>query len=223
MIVSPRGLIIYLPKDYAFALMARLYPKVDAFKVLEKTQGISKIHSFAAFLLGLLCFLLALSPLQVVMLTAVGTLVFYLIRLFRIFFIPGLIELSTIYSRFTGFGILTIALLILGIWRVGIWGALAFFATRFVMELFTMLIDSKVGSKIGREFGVDPSLAKAGSMYYAPIGDFIGAYRIYASRNGITKDLEVTDHELEKENWIHVWEDLEYKWPEVARRYPKDE
>lgn len=40
MIVTPRGIIIYLPRDYSFELMARLYPKVDAFKVLEKAQGI---------------------------------------------------------------------------------------------------------------------------------------------------------------------------------------
>jgi hypothetical protein len=47
MIVTPRKLKIDLPLGYAFALIARVYPKVDAFQFLKRVEGIQKIHSLA--------------------------------------------------------------------------------------------------------------------------------------------------------------------------------
>jgi len=221
MIVTPRGITIYLPRDYGFALIARLYPKVDAFKVLEKTQGICRIHSAAGFIVGIVCFLLGLSPVMIAIWTFCITLAFFLMRLFGIFMIPGMVVIPTIYSRFTGFGIITIILLLTGLLRVGIIGTLAFVIARLLVEGITILIENKSGEKLGLKMGEEPVSAKAGAMYFAPVKDFFYAYKLYASKFGITVDTNVSNEELLEDNWKHVWEDLQQKWPDVARRFPE--
>lgn len=223
MIVTPRGITIYLPRDYSFALMARLYPKVDAFKVLEKAQGIYRIHSAAGFITGLACFLLELPPLQIAVWIFCVTFAFYLLRLYGLFIIPGQVVIPTIYSRFTGFGLITIILLAVGLWRVGIVGTIAYVIARLVVEGLTMLIDQKAGANFGIKMGMEPVLAKAGAMYLAPAKDFINAYKLYAARFGVPVDVEVSEEELHKESWIHVWDDLASKWPQVAQRFLKEE
>lgn len=223
MIVTPRGIIIYLPRDYSFALIARLYPKVDAFAVLEKAQGIYRTHSAAGFVVGLICFSLVLSPLQIAVWTFCITFAFYVMRLFGIFVLPGQVVIPTIYSRFTGFGLFTITIVAIGLWLVGIVGVIAFFAARLIAEALTILIDRKAGANLGTKIGEAPTLAKAGAMYYLPTKDFINAYKLYAVKFGIPVDVEPSKDELRKENWIHVWDDFVSKWPQVAQRFPKDE
>lgn len=223
MIVTPRGITIYLPRDYSFALIARLYPKVDAFAVLEKAQGIYRTHSAAGFITGLICSSLGLSPLQIAVWTFCITFTLYLMRLFGIFVIPGQVVISTIYSRFTGFGLTYAIILAVGLWRVGILGVIALIVARLAVEALTLLIDRKAGTNLGIKMGMDPVLAKAGAMYLAPAKDFISAYKLYAVRFGIRVDVEVGQEELRKENWIHVWDDLVRKWPQVAQRFSKDE
>lgn len=223
MILTPRGITIYLPRNYSFALIARLYPKVDAFNVLETTQGICRIHSAAGFITGLVCFLLALPPLQLAVWTFCVTFAFYLLRLFGIFIIPGMVVIPKIYSRFTGFGIVTIIILAVGLWRVGIVGTIAYVIARLIVEGLTILIDRKAGANLGIKMGIDPAFANAGAMYLAPARDFVNAYKLYAVRFGVPVDIGVSEEELRTENWIHVWDDLTSKWPEVARRFPKDE
>ncbi|MCH7828029.1 MAG: hypothetical protein IIC75_08685 [Bacteroidetes bacterium] len=220
--MTPRGITIYLPRDYSFALIARLYPKVDAFKVLEKTQGIYRTHSAAGFIIGIVCFLLGLSPIMIAILTFCITLVFFFMRLFGIFIIPGMVVIPTFYSRFTGFGIITIILLLIGYLSVGLIGTLAFIVARLLAEGITMIAEKKSGEKLGIKIGVDPISAKAGAMYFAPVKDFINAYKLYALKYGITVDPNISDEELVKDNWIHVWEDLQNKWPQVAQRFSED-
>ena len=223
MIVTPRGLVIYLPRDYSFALMARLYPKVDAFAVLERAQGICKTHGAAGFITGLICFSLGLSPMQIGVWTVSVTLAFYLMKLFGIFLIPGQVTIPTIYSRFTGFGLISIIIIVVGMWRVGLVGLLAFIVARLAVEALTILIDNKMGSGIGIKMGEKPLLAKAGAMYFALATDFKNAYKLYAIKFGVPLNKEVSKEELRKENWAHVWDDLVKKWPQVTQRFPKEE
>ena len=226
MIMTPRGMTIYLNLDYSFALMARLYPKVDAFMVLEKTQGIYRTHPAAGFIVGIFCFLLGLSPLMIAILTFSVTLTFFMMRLFGIFMIPGMVVVPTIYSRFTGYGIIPVILLLTGLLCVGIVGTLAFILSRLLVEGITILIESKSGEKIGMKMGVEPILAKAGAMYYAPIKDFTNAYKLYALKIGLPINkinVEVSNEELLEDNWKHVWEDFQIKWPQIAGRFSKDE
>ena len=222
-IVTPRAITIYLPLNHAFALIARLYPHVGAFKVLEKAQGIYKTHGAAGFLIGLICFFLQLSPLQIGVLTFCVTFGFFLLRLFNIFLIPGLEIIPTIYSRLTGYGLFSLIILAVGLWRVGIIGTSIFIVTRLLVEGLTMVIERKTGTNIGIRMGEDPNSAKAGAMYYAPVRDFINAYMIYAKKCGAPLNPDVSNDELREENWIHVWDDFAAKWPQVANRYIKAE
>ncbi len=64
-IYTPRGLKVRLSIDYAFALMARLHPGVNAFQVLKTTEGIESLPQSFAFLAALFCFVLKLTPSQI--------------------------------------------------------------------------------------------------------------------------------------------------------------
>lgn len=222
MIVTNRGLKIYLPHNYCFALIARLYPKVDAFGVLEKTQAIYRIHSAAGFFTALICFLAGLSPIQIAGLTFFVTFGFYLLRLFGLFIFPGMVFVSTIYSSFTGYGLITLITLLIGLWRVGVSGTVAYVIARLFVEGLTIIFDQKAGTKMGIKMGMEPDIAKEGAMFYAPAIDFINAYKLYAQQFGKPIDVKVSDNELRIENWIHVWNDLVSKWPQVAQRFPKE-
>ncbi len=222
MIVTPRGLTIYLPRDFSFALMARLYPKVDAFKVLETAQGIYRIHGAAAFITGIVCFVLNLTPVQIAVWTLLVTFVFYLLRLFGLFIIPGMVFTATMYSRLTGYFLLTVILVVVGLIRVGLVGTVAFFVSRLVVEGVTILIDRIAGASIGRSMGVETFIAKGGALYFAPAADFVRAYKLYASRFNLPTHTEVSQDELLEENWIHVWEDMASKWPQVVQRFSEE-
>jgi len=225
MIKTPKGLTIYLDLDYSFALMARLYPEFDAFYVLEKTQGINKIHNTAGFIIGIVCFILDLSPLIIAVLTFSVTIVFFLMRLYGIFIIPGMVVVSTYYGRFMGYGIFLIILLLTGLFTVGIIGTLAFAITRLLVEGITVLIDMKSGENVGKIMGVEPVFSKAGAMYYAPIKDFLNAYKLTALKTGFPINginYEISEEELMESNWIHIWKDFELKCPIGVQRYIRD-
>ena len=59
-IYTPRGLKVRLPIDFAFALIARLYPKYDAFKVLRTTEAIELMPKALSAVAGIICFLMEL-------------------------------------------------------------------------------------------------------------------------------------------------------------------
>jgi hypothetical protein len=53
-----------LPTAYAFALMARLYPRVDALRVLTTADALDLVPNALVVVFGLVAFLARLSPLQ---------------------------------------------------------------------------------------------------------------------------------------------------------------
>lgn len=222
MIVTPRKLKIDLPLGYAFALIARVYPKVDAFQFLKRIEGIQKTHSLAGFLIGVVCFVLNLNPWAIAAWTFGITFAFFLLRYWGIFFIPGLVRISTYYSYATGFGLFTIALIAFGIFRTGIWGVLAYIIARLLVEGLTMLLDSRAGKKLGIKMGTDPIIADSGSMFIAPIKDFVNTYRFFAYKYGLTMDVDVSEDEQRFENWQDAWNDFVDKWPEIAARYDEN-
>ena len=69
-IYTGRGLKIRLPIDYGFALMQRLYPAVDAFKVLRTTEGLELLPSCMAFIAAILCFMNHASPTTIAIVVA---------------------------------------------------------------------------------------------------------------------------------------------------------
>ena len=59
---TPRGLKLRLPTAYAFALMARVYPQTDAFRVLQLTEEVENLGALASFIAGIAAFSLRLEP-----------------------------------------------------------------------------------------------------------------------------------------------------------------
>lgn len=209
-IYTPRGLKIRVPTDYAFALIARLRPSTDAFEVLKTTEGLESLHNAFAFIAGLICFVLKLSP------YAIGLIVFIVIvqvsmktREGSQFFLLTFVKIGVIYSYVSGFGILLILLCGLGMYLVGWQGVLAFFAARSLAGIVNAVLNWRDMSYYKVEIGdaITPSER-----------NFINAYRLHASRLGKTIDVSVSDEEMDEKNWKPALVDLALKWPEVAAR-----
>ena len=166
--------------------------------------------------------MLNLNPWAIATWTFGVTTAFFLTRYFGLPFIPGVLQVSTYYSYVTGFGLFTLVLFGLGFWFVGIWGVVAYFIARLLAEGLTWRLDSYAGKKLGMQMGTNPVLADVGSMYLAPIKDFVSAYQLFANRYGLTTDVNVSEEELRFANWKAAWEDFVEKWPEIATRYDEN-
>lgn len=209
-IFTPRGLKIRLQLDYTFALMARLFPKVDAFRVLKTTEGLEQLNGSATFIVGFICFYLKLEPVQIGILVFTASFIITVLDIKGLFLFPGLVSIGTLYSYLTGYGLLLIVLSVAGLLLVGWQGVLAFFAARLLAGMINGLLNWLEVKRI-HELS---NLALTASERH-----FFNAYRLHASRLGITTDISVTDEELKRENWEHVFEDLAAKWPEVVSRF----
>ena len=209
-IFTPRGLKIRLPLDYAFALIARLYPKTDAFKILKTTEGLESIPSLITFATGLVCFYLRLPSFKIGLYVFITSIVGFLITSFGLYIIPGLDQLGIFYSYISGFGVLLILLAVYGFTTVGWQGVIIFFVAKFLAGIVKIPIETMQMKKI---------YSKTGLALTASEKNFLNAYRLHANRLGKTTDITVSDEELKEENWKPVFEDLAIKWPEVIRRF----
>lgn len=212
-IYTPRGLKIRLGVGHAFTLMARLYPDVDAFKILKTTEGLESIPAMLAFIAGLVSFTLHLHPLEIGFYVFIVSVAGALITGFGLFLIPGLPKLGTIYSYLSGFGILLIVLAIYGFYSAGLYGVAAFFGGKFLAGI----INNGIGFLITKRIHSQVGLALTTSEI-----NFFNAYRLHASRLGKSTDITVTDEEALQENWKACLEDLALKWPEVVNRFTVD-
>jgi len=212
-IYTPRGLKIRLEMNYAFALMARLYPKVDAFKILKTTEGLESIPGMFAFLVGILSFYSGFDPYEIGLYTLIASVAGIIITTFGIFIISGLPKLGTLYSYISGFGILLVVLVVYGFISVGWQGVLAFFIGKLVAGIIHLGIEFWNSRRIHSTIGY----ALTGSEV-----NFFNAYRLHASALGKSTDITVSDEELKEENWKECLEDLATKWPEVVRRFTPD-
>ena len=208
-IYTPRGLKIRLRMNHAFALMARLYPKVDAFKVLKTTEGLESIPGMLALVVGLISFYLGLDPYQIGLYTLIASVAGTAITTFGVFIVPGLPKLGTLYSYISGFGILLILSAVYGFVSVGWQGVVAFFIGKLIAGIINWGIEfwntKRIHSKI--------KIPLTGSEI-----NFFNAYRLHASELGKSTDITVSDEELKEENWKECFEDLAMRWPEVGRR-----
>ena len=231
-IYTPRGLKIRLRIDHAFALMARLYPEVDAFKILKTTEGLASIVRMLVFVAGIVFFSFRLEPNQIGFFTlltcVVGIVVTYLpgalnflLMLLKAFvgkpaeflarfIIPNLPRLGTLYSYVSGFGILGLFLIAYGFFFVGWQGVLAYFIGRIAGGILNFVIAFYIAKRNFSETGVPITLAEM---------DFFNAYRLHALSVGKTTDITLSDEEMKEENWKECFEDLARKWPEVVGRF----
>ncbi|MBU0767320.1 hypothetical protein KKF55_06120 [Patescibacteria group bacterium] len=209
-VYTPRGLRLRVKADHAFALMARLYPKVDAFKVLKMTEGLELIPSLLGTVTGLVCFAFRLDPFFIGVFAFMATGIGGLITSYGFYIFPGIPTLGVWYSYFHGFGLYSAIIAVTGLLLLG-WKAVIFF---FIGRILATLIDNHIFGFI--EMKLMHKLT--GLAYTSSERNFFNAYRLHANKLGKDLNFTVTDEEVREENWKPVYEDLVMKWPKVASR-----
>lgn len=211
-VFTPRGLKLRLSTPYVFALIARVFPKVDAFRVLQTTEAVENLARLAIFLAAIVAFSLSVTPVQVGVLVFAVASVMHIVHLCGLFLTPILLLLpvSRVYGFLSGYGILLIGLLAFGFIQTGWEGIAGFLIGRLASGAVFGVVRWYYMRYVYKEMGF-PCSASEHSFFHA--------YRIEAARLGISTDLTVTDDELRPENWGPVFDDLAAKWPEVVRRF----
>lgn len=212
-IFTPRGLKIRLGADYTFALMARLYPKISAFKILKTAEGLQSIPSLLTFIIGITAFYLHLDSLQIVLCTIAASILGTMITIFGVFIIPALPTLSTLYSHVCGFGIFLTIIVSYGMLSVGWKGTLAFLLGQLTGWIINEGIDLWHSKRIYSKTQTPFTLSEI---------NFLNAYRLHADKIGITRDLSVSEQELKEENWDQCFNDLYLSYPKIVARFTID-
>jgi hypothetical protein len=209
-IYTPRGLKIRLELPYAFALMARLHPRVSAFRVLRTTEAIESIPSSLSFICGMLAFLLRWSPAGIAAAVAAAYTCGVLINAAGFYVIPGVVSLGRVYSVIAGRGILVLAIGVTGYLTCGIWGLVGYAAGRGFGFLVRQIEEWRFASGAHKVLG---------QALTASERSFFNAYRVHSAPLGITTDISIDDGDLDEANWSPAYERLATEWPEVASRF----
>jgi len=212
-IYTPRGLKVRIAVPYAFGLMARLSPKVSPFRILKTTEGIESLPGMLAFVAGLIAFTMHLSPLKVGILVAVLQLLGIFLNLFGFYVVPGLVALATLYSYLAGYGVFFITVVAVGFLTVGWRGVLAFFIGRLMAGGTSMILDVWQTSRYHK---------LTGHAFTSSEVHFFNAYRLHASRIGVTTDIDLSDSELQENHWGPTFNTFAAEWPEVVQRFTVD-
>lgn len=209
-IFTPRGLKIRLDVEYGFALMKRLYPKVDAFKVLKTTEVLELFPSAAIFIATLIAFAIGLNPVSIAIVAFSSYIVAFLLTFFGLFIIPGLPTLGTAYSYMSGFGVAFVILALVGYFTSGLYGVIAFFIGRISAGIVCYILDF---------ISAKQAFNKTGLMLWSSEKNFLNAYRLHADKLGISNNMTVSSIEMQEENWMDCFEDLARKYPQVISRF----
>ncbi len=212
-IYTPRGLKIRIAIPYAFGLMARLHPKVTPFRILKTTEGIESLPGMLAFIAGMIAFSIHLPPLQIALVVAASQILGALINAFGLFIIPGLVGLGTLFSYISGYGIYLIAVIISG-FVLGGWQAVAaFFVGKIIAAIVNQVLEFWQTSRYHK---------MTGHPFTGSEVSFFNAYRLHASRIGVTTDIDLSDDEMEEDHWGSTFQRFAMEWPEVVQRFTTD-
>lgn len=209
-IFTPGGLKIRLQTELAFTYIARLHPNFTAFQVLKTVEGIEGIPGTFAFVTGLFTFFNDYLPTDIAIYVGIGTVIGGLITAFGIYVIPFLVRFITGLSYLHGFGVFNISIIIIGLLTVGWKGILFYFIGRFTASLIILSIDFWQTKKIKDKVGFPLTRSER---------NFFNAYRLHASRIGVSTNLELEDGEVESGKWKLPYTILKSKWPEVTARF----
>jgi hypothetical protein len=197
-IYTPFGMPISFPMDYAFTLLARLYPKYRPSKVLKIAEGMDKAPEAVACLLSFVVFSLNLSPIVLFISASVIPGIIYWMQV-RSKFIELVVYLGIIFRMIGNFGIITIGLTLFGYYSSGWQGVAVFLSTRFLgLIVIYSFIDIQ---EIKRQVSLGGFKYNRYDMY------FIDAYRFCANKIGVTLDLSVADQEIESDQWRAIYAD----------------
>lgn len=215
-IFTPRGLKVRLPVRYAFALIARLYPHADAFRVLQLTEAVENLGRLATLISGIIVFSIRLEPIHIALAAFVAVSLMRIVHLLGLFVLPFtlLIPISRIYGLLCGYGVLFVGLVVFGVITVGWRGVGGFFVGRVAAGILCGLAELIYQKHLYRKTGIAITSSER---------SFFHAYRLEAARLGASTDLATTESELASTNWGSVFADLAVKWPEVVSRFTDDD
>jgi len=212
-IYTPRGLKIRIAVPYAFGLMARLDPKVTPFRILKTTEGIESLPGMLAFAAGMITFAMKLPPLHIGLAVGAAHLLGVVINVCGLYLIPGLVALATLYSYIAGYGVFFVTTLVVGFVFCGWHGVLAYLVGKVSGVLVSQLLEYWQTSRYYK---------LTGHPFTASEVHFFNAYRLHASRVGVTTGIDLSDDEMQEDHWSSTLEAFAMEWPQVAQRFTAD-
>lgn len=202
-IYTPGGMPINFPMNYAFTLLARLYPKYRPHKVLKIAQGMDKASEAVAYSLAFILFALRLPPVILFICVLVIPGILYWMHI-RSKYIEPVVNLGVIFSTVGKFGIISIGLAVFGYYSLGWQGLAAFFGARLVGGFVNTIFETQEKIRIK---------ALAGVWYNEFDRCFVDAYRFCANKIGVTTDPYVSEQEIENDRWQIVYVDYSEQNP----------
>lgn len=191
---SPRGLKIRFDVQYAFSLLARLYPKRSPEAVLATAEALVDLpgsHWNALFLLALLS---GARPWAVIGFSVLGSIWGTAVVELGLFIIPGAVTLAGIWSRIPWLvrvlGVPILATV------VGGWTALVAWVGAYVLAGSVHYVVSHLFTRWRQK----------GTGLIATFSEtaFLNAFRLHASSLGVSTDIVLSDKEADGIDWSLV-------------------
>jgi hypothetical protein len=158
----------------------------DRTEVLRTTEAIENAPALAG-LMACLAAVACKSPLWMMFASTFGAsaVVGGLLR-YGVFIIPGLLPLSRLYSRFSGWGLFSLAAIVLAWIALGWLAAVAYIGGRVGAGVLNRSLD------YGRSRFY---MSAIGSPFTGAETNFFSAFRLHAQSIGISTDISTHDHE----------------------------
>lgn len=188
-IFTPRGLKIRLDPVYAFTLLARLEPRVHPIEVLKTTEAVENAPALAGIVAAVIAIGLQASEPTIFWATLITSAIIGASTRYGIFIVPGLIPASKVFSRFSGWGVFLVGVVILAWMSLGWTAAVAYVAGRVAATTVNWFFEVQRGRYYFRVVG-EPL---TGSEI-----NFFSAYRLHAQAIGESLDVGLED-EAERE------------------------
>ncbi|OUL18759.1 hypothetical protein BV372_33975 [Nostoc sp. T09] len=190
-IYTPGGMPINVPMNYAFTLLARLYPKYRPHKVLKIAEGMDKAPEAVAYLLAFILFALRFSSAIIfISIFVIPAILRY--KQIRSKYIDLVVNLGVIFSTIGHFGIISIGLAVFGYYSVGWQGLVAFLGARVLGGVINTILEAQEKNRIR---------VVAGVWYNEFDRCFVDAYRFCANKIGVTLDPSASEGEIESNRW----------------------
>lgn len=212
-IFTPRGLKIRVATEHAFALMARLHPRVDSFTILKTAEGFELLPAAITLLVGLASFTLKAGLVPIAVAVAVVSIFTRTIVYLGVPLPAWLVRIGTAYSLLSGYGVFLLCVFAVGFPTVGWKGIAAYFVGKAVGGIVNSVVEMKSSWS---------SYESGGSALTGSEVSFFRAYIMHAKCLGASCDLKVSEQELQSMKWRETLNDLTLKWPEVVARFTVD-
>jgi hypothetical protein len=203
---TPRGLKIRLEAAWAFALMARLYPKVNAWKVLRTTEALEQLPAACSLVFGGVSIANGFSIYEISAYILLGSVIGSFLALSSLVRLPGVIPFANLCNVFPFFTVPWTILIIYGLYEYN-WGLGGVLIIIF-SKLLAFAIDLAIGFLRTRYVH-----STSGEIVHSSETNFFHAYQYYAEQIGVTTSIEVSDEEMMEENWIACFKDLAHNHP----------